>query len=160
MRLRTVDGSEPDPEALFVACALHDTALGAPADPHIGCFALLGAENARRFVADRGAPTTAERVATAIARHMDPRTPVGHGPEAALLHDAAHLDVAGYRIRDMPPDFVRAVVAALPRGDLGAEFAELARRESQIRPRSTVAALWRSGMRIPLRLNPLDRLGP
>lgn len=160
MRFRAVDGNEPDPEALFVACVLHDTALGTPADAHVGCFALLGAEEARRFVADRGAPSAAaETVATAIARHMDPRTPTGHGAEAALLHDAAHLDVVGYRIRDMPPDFLRAVVAALPHDGLGAEFAELARRESRVRPRSTVAVLWRTGMRIPLRLNPLERLG-
>jgi hypothetical protein len=160
MRFRAVDGLEPDPEALFVACVLHDTALGAPADAHVGCFALLGAEDAGRFVADRGAPTdTVETVTTAIARHMDPRTPTGHGPEAALLHDAAHLDVAGYRVRDLAPDFLRTVVAALPRDGLGAEFGALARHESRVRPRSTVAVLWRGGMRIPLRLNPLDRLG-
>ncbi|MFD4183325.1 hypothetical protein ACFWPB_19790, partial [Rhodococcus sp. NPDC058514] len=54
MRFRAVDGSEPDPEALFVACARHDTALGAPAEAHVGCFALLGAENAKRFVAAGG----------------------------------------------------------------------------------------------------------
>ena len=160
MRFRAVDGLEPDPEALFVACVLHDTALGAPADAHVGCFALLGAEEAGRFVVARGAPAaSAETVATAIARHMDPRTPTGHGPEAALLHDAAHLDVAGYRVRDLPPDVLRAVVAALPREGLGAEFGELARHENRVRPRSTVAVLWRSGMRIPLRLNPLDHLG-
>lgn len=159
MRFRAVDGLEPDPEALFVACVLHDTALGAPADAHVGCFALLGAEEARRFVAARGAPASAETVATAIARHMDPRTPTGHGPEAALLHDAAHLDVAGYRVRDLPPEVLRTVVAALPRNGLGAEFGALARHESRVRPRSTMAVLWRGGMRIPLRLNPLDRLG-
>ncbi|MFC7451377.1 HD domain-containing protein [Rhodococcus daqingensis] len=159
MRFCEVDGVHPDPEALFVACALHDTALGAPADAHVGCFALLGAEIAERFVAGRGDPTTAATVATAIARHMDPRTPTGHGPEAALLHDAAHLDVAGYRVWDLPPDFLRTVVAALPRDGLGAEFAQLARHESRVRPRSAIAVLWRGGMRIPLRLNPLDRLG-
>ncbi|SEK46525.1 HD domain-containing protein [Rhodococcus maanshanensis] len=159
MRFRAVDGLEPDPEALFVACVLHDTALGAPADAHVGCFALLGAEEARRFVAARGAPASAETVATAIVRHMDPRTPTGHGPEAALLHDAAHLDVAGYRVRDLPPEVLRTVIAALPRDGLGAEFGALARHESRVRPRSTMAVLWRGGMRIPLRLNPLDRLG-
>ncbi|MGW6376693.1 HD domain-containing protein [Rhodococcus sp. NPDC055112] len=160
MRFRTVDGLEPDPEALFVACVLHDTALGAPTDAHVGCFALLGADEARRFVAARGAPAaSAETVATAIARHNDPRTPAGHGPEAVLLHDATHLDIGGYRVRDMPPDFLRSVIAALPRDGLGAEFGALARHESRVRPRSTMAVLWRGGMRIPLRLNPLDRLG-
>ncbi|TQF75053.1 HD domain-containing protein [Rhodococcus spelaei] len=157
MRFRAVDGVEPDPEALFVACALHDTALGAPADAHVGCFALLGSEDARQFVADRGDAAMADTVAIAIARHMDPHTPTGHGAEAALLHDAAHLDVAGYRIRDLPPDFARAVVAALPRDGFGAEFGALARHESKVRPRSTIAVLWHGGMRIPLRLNPLDR---
>lgn len=52
------------------------------------------------------------------------------------------------------------------RGELGGaehlrvmvRAAAIARHEHPVRPRSTAATLWRGGMRIPLRLNPLDRL--
>ncbi|RMI34943.1 HD domain-containing protein [Nocardia stercoris] len=158
MAFGAVDGLSPDPEALFVACALHDVALGAPADPHAGCFAVLGARQARNFVADRDTEARAETVATAIARHMDPATPKRHGPEAALLHDAAHFDVAGTRYGTLPEAFERLVVGEYSRAGFNREFATMMRHERRVRPRSTASVLWTGGMAGVIALNPLDRL--
>ncbi|RYH71218.1 MAG: HD domain-containing protein [Alcaligenaceae bacterium] len=151
------DKLTPDPEALFVACALHDIALGSAPDDHIGCFALLGAVTARSFVRDHGMGSIADTVAAAIARHMDSCTPKKFGPEATALHDAAHLDVVGLRINELDPSFIRDVIQEHPRDQFSREFGTLMRYERRVRPRSAAATLWKSGMRIPIALNPLDR---
>ncbi|MEV4207966.1 hypothetical protein [Nocardia salmonicida] len=158
MALAQVDNLRPDPEALYVACVLHDVAVGESADPTVGCFALLGARRARAFVLDRGAtPELGECVHTAIARHMDPATPRDHGAEAALLHDAAHLDVTGLRAYQLDSRQLAAIDARHDRAGFAAEFTATMRDEARIRPRSTAATLWRSGMRVAITLNPLDR---
>lgn len=154
--LAEVDGLTFDPEGLYVATMLHDIALGAPEDTAIGCFALLGADRARGFVTDRGG--SADRAAcvhTAIARHMDVRTPAGS--EAALLHDAAHLDVVGLRWHELDPAVLQYVERTHPRTGFKSEFAAAMRMEARLRPNSTAATLWKCGMRVALALNPLDR---
>lgn len=152
------DNLAPDPEAFYVACVLHDAALGGPADSTTGCFALLGAHRARAFVLDHGATAElGECVHTAIARHMDPGTPRECGAEAALLHDAAHLDVAGLGAHRLDPRQIAAIHARHSRDGFGSEFAAAMRREARVRPRSTAATLWYSGMRMAIALNPLDR---
>ncbi|MET9489807.1 phosphohydrolase [Nocardia sp. NPDC006630] len=158
MGLSAIDGLAPDLEALFVSCVLHDAALGSAADPHAGCFALLGAQRAQAFVAGHDTTTRAEVVATAIARHMDPATPRGYGPEAALLHDAAHFDVAGTRYGDLNAAFEGVVIDKYPRDGFTGEFAAMMRYERSVRPRSTAAVLWRGGLAAVLAINPLDRV--
>jgi hypothetical protein len=158
MALAHVDDLTPDPEALYLACVLHDVGVGAPDDPTTGCFALLGAHRARAFVTDRGA--TAELgqcVHTAIARHMDPRTPREDGAEARLLHDAAHLDVVGLRAHQLEPGQIAEIHARHGRDGFGREFAAAMRNEARVRPHSAAATLWWSGMPIAIALNPLDR---
>ncbi|MFD3701991.1 HD domain-containing protein [Nocardia sp. NPDC058658] len=158
MALAQLDDLRPDPEALYIACVLHDVGVGEPADPAVGCFALLGARHARTFVLDRGAtPELGECVHTAIARHLDPATPRDHGPEAALLHDAAHLDVTGLRAHQLDSRQLAVTVARHSRAGFAAEFTAAMRDEARIRPRSTAATLWYSGMRVAIALNPLDR---
>ncbi|MFD4352465.1 hypothetical protein ACFWPX_07890 [Nocardia sp. NPDC058518] len=156
--LAEVDDLRPDPEALYLACVLHDVAVGEPADPTVGCFALLGAHRARTFVLDRGAtPELGECVHTAIARHLDPATPRDRGAEAALLHDAAHLDVTGLRAYQLDSRQLAAIDARHSRNGFAAEFTAAMRHEARVRPRSTAATLWYSGMRVAIALNPLDR---
>lgn len=156
--LAVSDGLAPDPEALYLACVLHDVGLGASDDSSTGCFALLGAHRARAFVIGRGATAElGECVHTAIARHMDPRTPRECGPEAALLHDAAHLDVVGMRAHHLDPGHIADIHARHGRDGFGSEFAAAMRHEARVRPRSTAATLWRAGMPIAIALNPLDR---
>ena len=156
--LAIVDGRSFDPENLYVAALLHDIRLGAPADDRIGCFAVLGAEHAREFVtAHGGSAESGHCVYTAIARHMDVKTPLDAGPEAALLHDAAHLDVVGLRAHELDEAFLDDVEFRFPRSSFATEFTTAMRIEAQLRPRSTAAALWKSGMKLAIALNPLDR---
>ncbi|MFD3745364.1 hypothetical protein [Nocardia sp. NPDC058633] len=156
--LARVDELTPDPEAFYVACVLHDVALGGPDDSTTGCFALLGAHRARAFVLAHGATVElGECVHTAIARHMDPGTPRDCGAEASLLHDAAHLDVIGLRAYQVDARRIAAITARHSRDGFGREFADAMRTEARVRPRSTAAALWRSGMRTAIAANPLDR---
>ncbi len=152
-----IDARHPDAEPLYLACLLHDVALGAPASPRAGCFAALGGQGAAEFLKANDGGAWAYVVATAIARHMDPRTPEV-SDEAALLHDAAHLDVAGRRFAEVPGEVVGAVLAAHPRTGFAREFTCLLRGEARVRPRSTAAVLWRCGTRLPIARNPLDRM--
>ena len=155
--LAEVDGLTPDPEALYVACLLHDTSAGA--DEAGACFACTGADDARSFVLahDETAVSRADTVRTACARHMDARSPIDAGPEARLVHDATHLDVAGSRVHDVPASVVAGVLHRHPRTGFSVEFAAVMRTEARLRPRSRAATLWRVGMRLPMALNPLDR---
>ncbi|OZD07174.1 hypothetical protein CH275_08410 [Rhodococcus sp. 06-235-1A] len=151
-----IDGLRPDPEALYVACILHDVGLGAEQNPVAGCFALIGAERAQKFVLLRKKDErTAQIVHEAIARHMDVETP--KGSEAALLHDAAHLDVSGRRIRDLDPHCIDLIESSYTREGFAADFASRMKIESRRRPRSRAATLWRSGMHLAMKSNPLER---
>lgn len=156
--LADIDDVQFDPESLYAACILHDTALGTDDDPHFGCFAALGGARARTFVLEHdGTPSTGDRVHDAIARHMDVATPVDAGAEACLLHGAAHLDVVGTRSHELSRELLARVHRDLPRDGFTGEFAASMRIESRVRPRSVAGTLWRAGMPIALALNPLDR---
>ncbi|WP_155293209.1 HD domain-containing protein [Rhodococcoides fascians] len=152
-----IDCLRPDSEALYVACLLHDIALGAERNPVAGCFALIGAERAEKFVRrHEGDDRTARIVHETIARHMDVETP--KESEAALLHDAAHLDVSGRRIRDLDPHYVDAIESSYTREGFVPDFASRMKVESRRRPRSTAATLWRAGMYPAMKVNPLERM--
>ncbi|MGW1617290.1 HD domain-containing protein [Streptomyces sp. NPDC002285] len=150
-----------DPELLYIACLLHDLALTESHRPTARdrCFAVHGGTVARDLLADWGAePAFAEQVAEAITLHMNAQVPVGRGAEAHLLHDAAHLDVVGTRLTEIPRSALRSVVRAHPRQGFAAEFGRLMKHEAATRPRSRAALGWRMGMRLPLHCNPLDRI--
>ncbi|TWS23519.1 hypothetical protein FK268_14660 [Tsukamurella sputi] len=144
-------GTSIDAEEFFVACMLHDVHLGGAADPAAGCFAVLGADAARTLVYG----PAAERIANAIERHFDPVADTE--PLAIALHDAAHLDVAGYRLGELDREFVRAVCESAPRGEFSRVFLAAIREEARVRPRSIAAAMWWAGIALPVLLNPLDR---
>lgn len=156
--LAEIDGVRFDPETFYVASVLHDIALGGPDDAHRGCFAAIGAQTARSFVLQREATLPmAEHVHDAIALHMDVATPKDAGPEAALLHGAAHLDVVGTRAHELDPNLVRSVHTDLPRDGFDSEFSSAMRMETGVRPNSRAATLWRAGMPVAMALNPLRR---
>lgn len=156
--LAELDGLLFDPESLYVACLLHDAALGADHDPHIGCFAALGAVRAREFVLRHdGPPPMGDRIHDAIARHMDVATPIDAGTEAALLHDAAHLDVVGARSHELSQEVLTRVHTDLPRVGFASDFSRAMRIESRVRPKSIAATMWRAGMPAAIALNPLER---
>ncbi|WP_128644706.1 HD domain-containing protein [Rhodococcus sp. BS-15] len=152
-----VDDVCPDPEALYVSCLLHDIALGGEPDIAVGCFALIGADRAEKFVRRyEGDDRTAQIVHEAIARHMDTARP--EGPEAALLNDAAYLDVSGRRIRELDPHCIDVIESRYTRESFAADFACRMKIESRMRPRSTAATLWRAGMYPAIKVNPLERM--
>jgi hypothetical protein len=158
-----LDAIEFDPEVVYVAAVVHDLALTDSHRPGTlerdGCFATAGGELARRTLFDRGAEQSfANRVGDAVALHMNVRVPRELGGAAYLLHAAAHLDVAGTRAGDFTADALRQVLVAHPREHFAVEFGNLMRREARERPRSRAALLWRMGMPIALKANPLDRL--
>jgi pimeloyl-ACP methyl ester carboxylesterase len=144
-----------DAELLYVSSLLHDLALTGEPTGH--CFAVDGGRSARdRVLLWGGAEQTAERVEEAIMLHMNIHVPLRFGAEAYLLHAATHLDVAGTRMRDIPIEQLREVVARYPRDGFAGEFGSLMRSQAAAAPRSRAALAWRSGLAIPLRHNRLD----
>ncbi len=154
MVLAEIDGLAPQRDALFVACMLHDLALGGSTEP-CGCFAAASGERAADLCVDLGREDIAASVSSAISGHFDPIA--GRGTEDRALHGAVHLDVVGYRVREVTRAHVRTVTEAFPRSGFTAEFVRLAGREKRLRPLSTAAVMYRAGLPVLARLNPLDR---
>jgi hypothetical protein len=119
-------GLQPDAELLFVACALHDLGLTELYAPEPGeCFAFAGARHARKLLVADGVPQVwAERVADAIALHLDVHVALTQGVEAKLLSNGAALDVLGVGGRGVAPDTRRAVLRAYSREGFGPKLAE------------------------------------
>ena len=148
---------EYDPEDLFTACALHDVGLGAEGSAEHGCFTYISAADAEELATRVGtSERSVQRIGEAIRLHMDLTVDRGAGADAYLLHAAAHFDVAGRRAPEIPRATVDATIAEYPRTGFTDAFAKSMRREVELRPNSRAATLWRSGMALPLRTNPLD----
>ncbi len=119
--LARVEQLEPDPELLYVACVLHDLGLTDRFAPtrEVPCFAVSGAHAARDVVIRHRPEPDAERVADAIAMHLNLRIDAEAGPLARLVAAGTLVDVTGLRLQLLPPSLVRAVLARHPRGDFG-----------------------------------------
>jgi hypothetical protein len=155
------DGILFDDELLYVACVLHDLALTdahrVPPWESAACFAVHGGEVAARALTARGAtPAFANAVCETIMLHMNVSVPADHVAEAHLLHAAAHLDVAGTRAGDLPTAALRAVLSAYSRDGFAVFFSQQMRREASEHPLSRATLLWRAGMPLAIKLNPLD----
>jgi hypothetical protein len=144
------DGRSFDEELLFVGSALHDLGLtdaGAtlstiPAE----CFAVEGAFAAEAFLARHGVPgERRERIAEAIALHLNVRVPLKHGVEAHLLHAGAGFDVVGARYGELAVDTREAVLARHPRLDAKRDLVAVMKQQSHTHPRSRAAFLCRHG---------------
>lgn len=105
-----------DPELLYVGALFHDLGLAERFGQSQLRFEVDGANAARDFLRMHGLPEhDIEKVWSAIAFHTTPGIPQFMHPEAALLHLAAGMDVAG-RAYDRFTDEERdAVTAAWPR---------------------------------------------
>src|SRR5690606_3321630 len=145
----------------YVAALLHDIGLTdryRPAPDQSPCFAVHGGAVARERLMTWGASTElAGLVDEAIALHMDVAVDPAQGVEAHLLHAAAHLDVAGSRVGDLPRPLLAEILRAHPRDGFSDVFLAAMRREARERPDSRAAVMWKQGMRIPVSMNPLNR---
>lgn len=105
-----------DPELLYVGAMFHDLGLAERFHGSALRFEVDGANAARDFLRSHGLPEQEiAKVWSAIAFHTTPGIPQFMHPEAALLHVAAGMDVAG-RAYDQFTDAERdAVTAAWPR---------------------------------------------
>lgn len=138
-----------DAEMLFVASVLHDLGLTAEhwcRDARCSCFAVEGAQAARRFAVEQGwGPAQVDRLAEAICLHMNVRVSLRHGAEAHLLHAGAALDVVGARIRQLGASVVVAVLERYPLMNFKNQMAGAMQRQADARPTSRAAFLARWG---------------
>lgn len=116
-------GVEPDPELLYLAAMFHDSGLLAPFSDVEQRFEVDGADHARKFLLDRGFPTTAaETVWTAIALHTTPGIPDRMGPEIATTYLGVLTDVLGFGLDGLDREQLAEILAVHPRGDFKNEF--------------------------------------
>lgn len=113
------EGLEVDPEDLYVCSMLHDVGLAECHRPALerGDFAIVGAQEAERFLDGRGWDTERTRVvADAIGTHLNPRVPASReGNLARLLSLGPALDYFGFGAHRVEPAAARAVIADFPR---------------------------------------------
>jgi HD superfamily phosphodiesterase len=116
-------GLDPDPEILYLASLFHDVGLTTPYSDTEQRFEIDGADHARRFMVDHGAPArSAEIVWTAIALHTTPAIPDQLGPEVASTARGVLIDAVGAGLASLDPARVGEVLDAHPRGDFKNEF--------------------------------------
>jgi hypothetical protein len=116
------DGLQYDPELFYLAAVLHDLGLTSRfAGPRR--FEVEGAEAARDFLLGQGVDRQqADLVWDAVALHASVGIAPHKGPEAALTHLGAGVDVVGLRLRELPAAGVEQVLAAFPRLQLKREL--------------------------------------
>jgi HD domain len=145
-----------DAEILYVSAMLHDIGL-VPAYDLGGCFELDGAIAAERFATEGGAPfARARAIHDVIVLHMADALPPEPAPEEILLSDSTGVDVSGYRIADVRPESIPAVVAAYPRLDFKREFAALFADQAARKPTCTVARMVERGSLAAIANAPFD----
>jgi len=138
------DDLEFDPEILYVSAALHDIGLVAAYDIG-GCFEIDGAIAAEGFALEHGqAARRARAIYDVIALHMSDPAP-GQANEVNLLSESTGTDVSGWRIRDIRPASIPAIVDAYPRLEFKRDFAALFVDQASRKPTCRVAEMVNSG---------------
>lgn len=117
MRARRRD-MQHDAELLYVGALFHDLGLTDRYARTDQRFEIDGADEARRFLLERGtAEDRARLVWEAIALHTTPEIPWHMAPEIALLTAGVEVDVLGIGYDEIPEAQREAVVALHPRSD-------------------------------------------
>lgn len=105
-----------DQELLYAGAMFHDLGLTEGFHASSLRFEVDGANAARDFLRSHRIPEAdVHKVWTAIAFHTTPGIPEFLHPEAALLHVAAGMDVAGRSYDQFTNEEREAVIAAYPR---------------------------------------------
>lgn len=111
-------GSDFDPELLYVGAMFHDLGLTDRFRRTDQRFEIDGADQARRFLRARDVTgEAADRVWTAIALHTTPEVPLHMSAEIALVTRGVELDVMGVGYHAVSDEQRAAVVEAHPRPD-------------------------------------------
>ena len=139
------DGLEFDPEILYVSAALHDIGL-VPAYDLGGCFETDGAIAAEQFALEHGqSPARARAIYDVVELQMAATLPPTATAEDILLEASTGTDVTGYRIEDVRPASIPAVLAAYPRLTFKRDFAAAFVDQASRKPACRVAEMVRTG---------------
>lgn len=135
-----IGGLCPKREELFAAAMLHDAGLTpiAATSPR-QCFAIRGADYARRGLDGMADPDTLNVVVEAIARHLDFEVGVRDGVEAHLLQAGAMADVVGRNLHRVPQAVRQHALSAHPRMRMKDELCRCMVSESAAAPHSRMA---------------------
>ncbi|WP_436533469.1 HD domain-containing protein [Actinoplanes sp. HUAS TT8] len=107
-----------DPELLYVGAMFHDLGLGERFRGSGRRFEVDGADEARRFLQERGVPEdSVRRVWLAIALHTTPGIPQFLEPEVALVTAGVEYDVLGMEFDRISPEERAEITALHPRPD-------------------------------------------
>lgn len=146
-----------DPELLAVSALLHDTGLTAAFDNVRLPFETAGGHIGWVLAAGAGwTEHRRDRVVEVIERHMWPEVDPADDPEGHLLEIATGLDISGARAGVLPEAYVREVLAAHPRGGLGAEFTACITDQAARKPGSQAARIVAGGVAARLAAHPLE----
>lgn len=150
------DGLEFDPEILYVGAALHDVGLVARYDIG-GCFEVDGAIAAEEFALEHGqAAGRARAIYDVIALHMAETVPPDSTNEVNLLSESTGTDVSGWRIGDVRPGSIPAIVGAYPRLEFKRDFAALFVDQASRKPTCRVAEMVNTGKLDAIARAPFD----
>jgi hypothetical protein len=148
-----------DHELLYAAALLHDIGLAPAFDNHELGYEEAGGHVGAAMAAGAGWPLERRRrIEEVVVRHNWPEVDPGFDLEGYLLETATGLDISGRRDADIPLEFRREVLIALPRLTLGEEFGAGVRDQSARKPHSHARRLLDGGLIDKLARNPLERL--
>lgn len=151
-------GLQPDRELLAVAALLHDLGLAEPFDAVRVPYESAGGHVAAVFAAGAGWPRERQqRLIEVIERHNWPDVDPALDVEGHLLEIATGLDISGARPGGLPQEYLAAVLALHPRGDLAAEFGGRVAEQAQRKPESQAARIVGGGLRGKLAHHPLEQ---
>lgn len=152
--IAALDGLRVDAELLWCAGLLHDVCLEPAEAGH--CFAVRGGQLAVATALQAGAtPETANLLGDAVCRHATPGLDPNQHPVPYLVATGALVDIAGSRLEQMEPDFVRRLVAAHPREGFAAAIASAWRTETRCVRDGRAAVANRLGFSAAARIAPL-----
>ncbi|MGV9991568.1 HD domain-containing protein [Streptomyces sp. NPDC003374] len=127
-----------DPELLYIGAMFHDLGLNEEFRGSGRRFEVDGADEARRFLRQRGVPEdSVRRVWTAIALHTTPGVPQFMEPEVALVTAGVEYDVLGIGYEDLSEADRREIVALHPRPDFKRRILAAFTEGIRPRPRTT-----------------------
>ena len=137
VRLGQLQGISQDPEVVAVGTLLHD--LGLTHDftgPRR--FEIEGADAARAFARQEGLDDRrVQLIWDTVALNSTPSIAVYKEAEVALCTAGIGLDWGGFQYDQIPPDEMKAILAAFPRLDMKARFTDSVCSIVRTRPETT-----------------------